>query len=265
MSIFSLQTNIPSLTAQSAVTQAQNKAAALIGQLASGSMGSSVDGATLAISSQLDAEVQSMAQANTNAVDAASVLQTADGGLQQIGSLVGQMQSLAVQAANGGTLDADDRKDINTEYQQLSQQVDQIANSTGYNGTSLLNGNALSPFQIGPDKGPANQLAITLPNATSKALGISDSSVDSVGSALQALDSTSSALEQVATSRAQIGSSQAVLSDAVDNLQSQQTNLAAANSQMIDTDYASALSEQTQNQILQSSAMAVDAQAKPTS
>lgn len=217
----------------------QRTADTLAASLSSGRLGASTNAANAAIAASLDAEAQSAVQANANAVQDASVYAIADGALSTIQNLTGQMRALAVQAGNG-TLSQSDRQAIDTVYQALGQEVDRVAASTSYNGTPLLSGAAVEPFQVGTTSGAPSQLAANLPTISGASLGLTGSAVSSRASAGQALDQLDGALSQLSVARAGIGAGQASLSAAEAQTQSQAFNATAAYERVGATDYAAA-------------------------
>ncbi len=145
--MLSIQTNVSALNAEYNLNQTSNSLQSTMQQLSSGYRINSAadDAAGLAISEQMTAQIGGLNQASQNAQDGISMIQTADGGLSQIQSMMQRMSDLAVQAASGNN-SLTDEANINIELQQLQQEVDSIANTTTFNGTSLLNG-ALSGQQ----------------------------------------------------------------------------------------------------------------------
>ncbi|MGD0835191.1 MAG: flagellin [Polyangia bacterium] len=139
--MLSIQTNVSALNAEYNLNQTSNSLQSTMQQLSSGYRINSAadDAAGLAISEQMTAQIGGLNQASQNAQDGISMIQTADGGLSQIQSMMQRMSDLAVQAASGNNSQTDEAN-INIELQQLQQEVDSIANTTTFNGTSLLNG-----------------------------------------------------------------------------------------------------------------------------
>ena len=257
----SLVTNIPSLYAQGQLQQTQRQLSSLSTQLASGSRLSGSDGASLAISADMAAQIASLGQAQRNTASAASLTQVADAGMGQVNNLLTRMSTLAVQAGNG-TLNANQRGAINAEYQQLGAEVDRISNSANYNSQPLLNGNGESiTFQVGANNTPNDRVSMTLPNTTAANLGIRGTSLGTQSGASQALGTLHAAIGNVAAQRASVGSTQLVLQSAADNVSSEQYNLTAARSGIADTDYAQETTNYVNTQIRQQAAIAMLAQA----
>src|SRR5271156_111397 len=141
-----VSTNIAAINAQRNLGQSQMNIQKSMGQLSSGSRINIAadDAAGLAISEGLKAEIRSARQANRNANDGISLVQTAEGGLNEIGNILIRLRELSVQAASD-TVGPEERKYTDNEFQSLVQEVDRIANVTNFNGTNLLNGQAVSP------------------------------------------------------------------------------------------------------------------------
>ena len=139
---YSMLTNVSSLGAQRNLSKTTSKLAQSIERLSSGLRinKSADDAAGLAISSKMSAHIRGLSQAQRNANDAVSLIQTAEGALNEISGLLTRMRELSVQAASGGTLTTSDRSALNQEFQALESEIDRIVNVTKYNGTSLLNG-----------------------------------------------------------------------------------------------------------------------------
>ena len=257
----SLINNIPSLVAQEQIRQSQRTMEGLAQQLASGSRLNSMDGASLAVSSGLSAQIASLGQAQRNSNDALSLTQTADASMGQINNLLTRMNTLAVQAGNG-SLSASQRGAINTQYQQLGSEIDRIAASSNYNGTPLLDGSqGTISFQVGANNSSNDRINMTPPNATGGNLGIAGTAVDTQANASAALSSIGNAMSNLSMQRAGLGATQMSLQSASDSAASQQLNLTAANSRIADTDYAQATSDLLRAQIHQQAAVAMAAQA----
>ena len=257
----SLLTNIPSLYAQGQIQQNQRQLGSLAAQLASGSRLGSSDAASLAISSDMAAQIASLGQAQRNTADAASLTQVADAGMGQVTNLLTRMSTLAVQAGNG-TLNAIQRGAIDSEYQQLGAEVDRISNGASYNSQPLLNGNGDSvTFQVGANNTSSDRVSMTLPNTTTANLGIQGSSLATQAGASAALGSLQSAISDVGSQRASVGATQLVLQSAADNASAAQYNLTSANSRIADTDYAQATSDYLKTQIQQQAAISMLSQA----
>lgn len=261
----SLLTNVASLEAQRNVNMTQSSLDASVQRLSSGMRinNASDDAAGLAISSRLGAVIRGLAQAQRNANDGVSMIQTADGGLGELNGMLTRMRELAVQSANGGTLGASDRAALNTEFQALNTEISRIVAVTSYNGQTLIDGSlsAGTTFQVGAFNTTNDQISITITSADATTLGIDTSAIDTIAGAQDALSTLDTAINTVASQRASIGASQRRLTTAIDNLGQEYNNLSAANSRILDVDVASETATLTRNQILLQAGIAVLAQA----
>jgi flagellin len=232
------------------------------------------DAAGLAISEGLRSQIGGLKVAVRNAQDGISVVQTAEGALNESQAILQRMRDLAVQAANGGSQDATAQAAADTEFQQLNQELDRIANTTSFNGNSLLNGSFSGAFQV--DSGTAAGSVITvdltsgaggalngltITGLDSAGLGTSTASLTSTGNATSAITTLDSALKDVSTVRAKLGAYQNRFEHTINNLNVAVENLSASESRIRDTDMASELVEFTKNQILSQAGTAMLAQA----
>jgi len=256
-------------------------ASEMVRQRASGQLSSGLrinqaadDTAGMAVSEKLKNQVRGLNQAQRNVQDGISLLQTAEGGLTEIHSILARMRELAVQGAND-TLVASDRLTINAEFTQLKAEVTRIASSVNFNGTLVLQ-NAASPvtLQVGANSGSTSQFTIALTNniagttgqvaGTGDGLGILDAAQASVTTqalASSSITSLDAAINQVTSNRANIGAMQNRLESASRSIAVAAENTAAANSRVADADIASAMSEMVRAQILQQAGISVLAQA----
>ncbi|MCP5040186.1 MAG: flagellin FliC [bacterium] len=219
------------------------------------------DAAGLAISENFRAEVRSLAQAQRNSNDAISLLQIAEGALNETSGILVRMRELAVQAANG-TLGSAERATINTEFRDLANEIDRIANVTQFNGRNVLNGNSSITFQIGTENTNSDRIDVSGVNATASAIGIGTTLVVSTASAAQsALGTLDSAISQIASLRATFGTVQNRLESTIRSLAIAIENTAAAESRIRDVDFASETAELTRNQVLQQAGVSVLSQA----
>jgi flagellin len=222
------------------------------------------DAAGLAISEKLKAEIRGMTQAKRNAGDAISLVQTAEGGLNEISSIIIRLRELSVQTASD-TIGDTERGFSDIEFQQLKEEIDRIARSSDFNGVKLLDGTGGQlEFQVGIHNDPIlDRLRYdgTSADATLTSLGISAESVSSKQGSQIALKKLDDALVQVNGVRAQLGAMQNRLSSTVNNLSVSNENLSAANSRIRDVDIASETAELTKNQILTQAGVSVLSQA----
>ncbi|HHY37386.1 MAG TPA: flagellin FliC [Clostridia bacterium] len=214
------------------------------------------DAAGLAISEKLKAQVRGLNQAIRNAQDGISLIQTAEGALTETHSILQRMRELAIQAANG-TLQTEDKQYIQSEIDQLIDEVDRIANQTEFNKMTLLNGSASLTFQIGANQ---NQ-TITFTISSAKAVDLTISNIDVVQSAQEAICYLDDAIKAVSESRADLGAIQNRLEHTIANLGVASENLQAAGSRIRDVDMAQEMMNFTKLQILQQAGTAMLAQA----
>lgn len=261
----SLITNIASLAAQRNVSNTQAQLEASVERLSSGIRinHASDDAAGLAISSKLTAVIRGLAQAQRNANDGVSMIQTAEAGLGEVNGLMARMRELAVESANGGTLGKTERSSLNVEFQALSSEISRIVSVTSYNGQQLIDGSlsAGTSFQVGAFNTKADRIAISLTSNDTTTLKINTLNVTGVTSAQDSIQALDDAIETVASSRAGIGAAQNRLATTIDNLSQEYTNLSAANSRILDTDVAAETANLTKNTILLQAGVSVLAQA----
>jgi flagellin len=262
---FSLLTNTASLGAQSNLAKTSFKLGQSIGRLSSGMRinRSADDAAGLAISSKMTAHIRGLAQAKRNANDAVSLIQTAEGGLQEVNSLLTRMRELAVQAATGGTLVSTDRDALDQEFQALESEINRIVEVTKYNGTALLNG-AMSTgvaFQVGILNSDNDRITLSVANSTATALSTGSSSLTTATHARLAITQLDIAIQNVAERRNNLGATQNRLEVTISNLGTIHENLSAANSRIVDVDVAAETAAMSQSQILMQAGISVLGQA----
>lgn len=217
------------------------------------------DAAGLAVSERLKNQVRGLNQATRNSQDAISLIQTAEGALNETHSILARMRELAVQASND-TLTLIDRTNINAEYTQLSAEVTRISTATQYNGIALLGATANLTFQIGANNG--DTLVLATPNASGTTLGLgSTADVLSQANASAAISNLDTAINTVSSDRASLGALQNRLESVGRSLQIASENTSAANSRIADADVAASMSELVRSQILQQAGISVLAQA----
>ncbi len=225
------------------------------------------DAAGLAISENLRAQIRGLKQASRNAQDGVSLVQVAEGGLNEISSIMIRLRELAVQAASD-TIGPVERQFLNVEYDQLVSEIDRIADGTEFNGTQLLAGTgSILDFQVGTRNDPnIDRLSFdaSKADANSAALGINLTSVADKASAQNSLSAIDSAIVSVSAMRADFGAVQNRLQSTIGNLAVSVENLSAANSRIRDVDVAEETSELTRNNILLNAGTSVLAQANQT-
>ncbi|MCB9062714.1 MAG: flagellin FliC [Halobacteriovoraceae bacterium] len=261
-----INTNVTSLSAQRTLGKTTNDQAESLGKLSSGSriVKAADDAAGLAISEKLRGQIRGLTQAERNASDGISLIQTAEGGLNEISSILIRLRELSVQSASD-TVGDTERSFADKEYQNMKEEIERIANVTEFNGKKLLNGTGeFYDFQIGINN-IENEDRITFnasaTNSTLAALGVDGLAVQSKESAQESLGILDSAITQVSGQRAGFGAMQNRLTSTIQNIQITNENLSSANSRIRDTDYATETATNTKLSILNQSGAAVLSQA----
>jgi len=259
-------TNVQSLNAQRNLSVASEKQAQTLNKLSSGMRITKAgdDAAGLAISEKLKGSIRSMQQANRNANDGISLIQTAEGGINEVSNILLRLRELSVQSASD-TVGDQERGFTDKEFQNLKSEIDRIAQVTKFNGTNLLNGSGKTlDFQVGIENSPENdrlQYSTQATDVTLGRLGLSDTGVGSKLGAQSNLGKIDAAIQLVNENRAGLGALQNRLTSTVNNLAISTENLAAANSRIRDTDMAQESSELTKQSILAQAGTAVLSQA----
>ena len=258
--------NLASSNAQRGLAASQEAYAQQAEQLSSGLRinRASDDAAGMAVSEKLKNQVRGLNQAQRNAQDGISLIQTAEGGMGEIHSLLARMRELAVQAAND-TLTTSDRANLNAEFTQLMTEITRVSNAVTFNGTYLLNNASTNvTLQLGANStASTNQLSFALTDNTAAGTGIAltFNNVTSAANATLAITQLDTAIGTVSTNRANFGALQSRLESASRSLAVAAENTAAANSRVADADIASSMSELVRAQILQQAGISVLAQA----
>lgn len=226
------------------------------------------DAAGLAISENLKAQVRGLKQASRNAQDGVSLVQVAEGGLNEISSILIRLRELSVQAASD-TIGPVERQFLNVEYDQLVSEIDRIADSSEFNGTQLLSGTgSILDFQVGTRNDPnIDRLSFdaSKADANAAAIGVNLTSVADKASAQNSLTAIDQAIVSVSAMRADFGAIQNRLQSTISNIAVSIENMSAANSRIRDVDVAEETAELTKNNILQSAGVSVLAQANQSS
>lgn len=261
-----VNTNVVALQSQRQLGQTTRESTDSFGKLSSGQriVKAADDAAGLAISEKLKAHIRSGKQANRNANDGISLIQTAEGGLDQSTSILTRMRELATQAATD-TLADTDRQNAGFEYDQLKRELERISQVTQFNGHRLLDGSGTSmDFHIGV--GSAGREDIISFRASEfgsgvGALGVQASTILSKGSAQSALGQLDQAFNKISGYRSMLGSIQNRLQNSVSNLDTYHTNMSSSNSRIRDVDVAEETSKLAHNSIVTEAGTAVAAQA----
>jgi flagellin len=233
------------------------------------------DAAGLAISEKMRGQIRGLNQAERNAQDAISLIQTAEGALNETHSILQRMRELAVQAANDTYTQKDtvnnvdgDRDEIQKEIEQLTFEIERIAKDTQFNTMNLIDGSFKGKFQVGANENQTVTLSIGSMNAQTLGLGtvsgntISDGiSLASQVSASAAITTIDKAIQKVSSERSKLGAMQNRLEHTINNLNTTSENLTASEARIRDVDMAKEMMEFTKNSILQQAATAMLAQA----
>ena len=267
---FRINTNVASLQAQTSLNKVTKESQESFSKLSSGSRITKAadDAAGLGISEKLKAEIRSTQQASRNANDGISMVQVAEGGLNETSNILVRMRELAIQSSSD-TVGDSERGMANLEYQQLKSEMERISQVTEFNGKKLLNGDADKyEFQSGT-KGDEfeNRIAFEAGqlNSGSESLGVGSLEIASKDGAQGSLEAVDTAIDRVSGQRAVLGSLQNRLVSTTNNLQTSVENMSAANSRIRDVDYAEETAKQARNQIISSAGTSVLAQANMSS
>lgn len=288
-----VNTNVSSLNAQRQLTNSGSALDTAFQRLSSGSRINSAkdDAAGLQISSRLSAQINGLNQGNRNANDGISLAQTAEGALDEVGSMFQRMRTLAQQAANGSNTD-DDRLALQQEVAALGKEIDRIAGDTTFGGTKLMDGSYDGIFQVGADSAQTisfsmksisslggsadvtitnfkiSSLAVALSGivtngslaatAFSATTALSISSADKAQSMLAGVDKMIAAVDK---KRAELGAVQNRFSSTIRNQSNIAENLSAARSRIQDADFAAETASLTKFQILQQASSSILSQA----
>ena len=218
------------------------------------------DAAGLSISEKMRNQIRGLNQAVKNAEDGISLIQTAEGNMNEIHSILQRMGELAIKARNDVNA-SEDRQTIQDEISQLKQEICSITKKAEFNGTKLLNGNMASGknLQVGANQGEL--LKITISGTSLKKLGLTTTSVTTAASASAAIKQIQSAIKMVSAQRSLLGAIQNRLEYTINNLENYSENLTSAESQIRDTDMATEMVNYSKNNILQQAAQSMLAQA----
>lgn len=259
-------TNVQSMRAQNSLSKVEQAKSENLAKLSSGTRINKAgdDAAGLAISEKLKANIRGTQQATRNAGDGISLIQTAEGGLNEVSNILVRLRELSVQAASD-TIGDQERKFSDLEFKQLTSEIERIATSTSFNGKNLLSGEGETmDFQIGIMNDPKNDRLSYKPqdsSARAADLGVAELGVSTKEDAQTNLEKIDTAINNVNGNRATLGALQNRLQSTISNLEVRTENLAAANSRIRDTDIAAESAEMTKNQILSQSSISVLAQA----
>lgn len=248
-------TNIASQRVQANLKKVSNATDKELERLSSGKRitQSADDAAGLAISTSLDAQTRGLKQAVRNANDGVSLIQTAEGGLNEIGNILIRLRELSVQGASD-TVGEKERALLNMEFTQLNTEIDRIAAATKFNGTAVINGTGSGTldFQVGAFSGEENiiQFDSSATDATGSSLGISGNAIEDRGGAKDAILAVDEAIDKLSSQRANLGAIQSRLQSTVANLDGLIINQDRAKSVVQDTDVAASTANIAAKQVI---------------
>ena len=271
-----VNTNIGASVAQAALTRNERALNTAMEQLSTGrKINSAGDNASgLAITSRMTSQIKGLDTAIRNANDAISMVNTAEGALDEITNMLQRMRELAVQAGTG-TTNSTDRSYLNAEFTALRSEIDRIADNTQWNGRNILDGSAGAStgastvaFQVGANQKQTISTTFgNFNNSTGKLSGLASKVItgttiaSAINMASKSIVEIDVVIGDVSSQRATFGAVSNRLTHAVDNLTSVKTNAEASRSRILDTDYAAATSELARTQIIQQAGTAMLAQA----
>ena len=261
-----INTNVPSLSAQRSLGINTRNLNDNLRKLSSGERITKAgdDAAGLAISENLKAQIRGMRQAKRNAGDAVSLLQVAEGGMNEISNIIIRLRELSIQAASD-TVGTTERGYSDIEFQSLKEEIERISKVTEFNGIKLLDGSGGKlEFQVGTRNDPILdrlQYDGSRADASLNALGLAVDGVSTKEGAQSALGKLDDALVHINGTRANFGALQNRLQSTQNNLEISDENLSAANSRIRDVDVASETADMTKNNILLQAGISVLSQA----
>ena len=228
------------------------------------------DAAGLAISEKMRGQIRGLDMSSKNAQDGISLIQTAEGGLNEVHSILQRMRELAVQSSNDTNVSAD-RTALNDEFSQLTEELGRIKDKSTFNTQELfqgasgskVNSSGVLKLQVGANKDDVIDLKLTTSGVdlTTIISGAKSASIGSQASAAAAIDSINTLIETVSSGRSYLGAMQNRLEHTITNLDNASENLTAAESRIRDVDMAKEMMEQTKNSILAQASQAMLAQA----
>ncbi len=261
-----IKTNIASQAVQNNLKKVDQKTSDSFERLSSGKRinKSADDAAGLAIANKMQAEVIGLKMAERNASNGISMVQVAEGGLEESSNILTRMRELSIQAASD-TVGERERGYLNLEYEQLNQEIDRISKTTKFSGRELLTGEGDGPldFHVGAYAGEENRITFdsSEANATSSGLGIDGTNITSKDDAVGNLEKIDEAIDKVSGFRANLGSIQSRLQSTISNLGTQTVNTDAARSRIEDVDVASESAKLASSNVIKSAATATLVQA----
>jgi flagellin len=259
-----VNTNSASINAQRNLSSVTEKLSGNFRRLSTGLRISSAsdDAAGLAISERLRSQVRSLDQAKRNANDGISLVQTAEGALNEVSSILTRLRELAIQSSNG-SVSSQDKETLDEEFQSLVNEVNRIGRSTEFSGIKLLDGSSSTvSFQVGfGTTSGIDTISVSLSAALSTTLSLNSLDIGSGGATTTAISSIDTAINTISGLRGSLGAVQNRLGSTINNLAITVENLSAAESRIRDVDVAYETAQLTRNSILQQASISVLSQA----
>lgn len=263
-----INTNISSINTQRQLTSSNRALSTTMERLSSGLRVNSAkdDAAGLAIANRMNSQIRGMTVATRNANDGVSMAQTAEAAMGVMTETMQRMRDLAVQASNSGAVTSEDKEKLQTEFQQLNDELQRVITNTEFNGKKIINGSLSGgiDFQIGANTATDNQIAISVPNLSgtlSEVFKVSIGSNTSTAGGLSAIAAIDLAIRNVDQARSKLGAVQNRFTTTITNLQSSIENQSAAKSRILDADFAAETAALSRAQILQQAGTAMLSQA----
>ena len=261
--MMSLNTNVQSLNAQRNLSGTQSSLSKNFEKLSSGLRINRAgdDAAGLGISEKMKSDIRSFRQAERNASDGISLVQTFEGSMDEISGMLIRMKEIATQSANGTYADATDRAYLDAEFDELAAEIDRVAGDVEFNGVALNNNAAGFALTVGADSTDTITVGAGMDVTVSGLNGGAFAGIDTAANAGTTMGQIDTALDALNADRSTLGASQNRLEATVSNLQSMRENISAANSRIRDVDVAEETAALTRNNILQQAGTAMLAQA----
>jgi flagellin len=259
--MLSILNSVSSLTAENALSATQMNLQKTLTQLSTGLRinSGSDDAAGLAIANGLQANISALTQSSQNASDGIGVLQTADGALSQVTTLLNRAVTLATEASNGG-LSTSQSTALDTEYQSILSEVNQIGSTTNFNGEQVFSATALSTFTSDGTTAGTSTLSTTVGALSSTTLALNTTDLTSAANATTALTAISAAVSSIAATRGSIGAAVNQLTADANVENTEVTNLTSAQNNVQNADIGKTVAQMTQYNVLQQTGMAAMSQ-----
>jgi flagellin len=256
--------NISSMVALNNLNATDSSMQASLTKLSSGKkiVTSADDPAGMAVAQKMLAQMNALTQAKQNTQDGLSLMQTADGALNTTTDILQRLNTLAVRSANDATLTASDQGLIQSEADQLTAELTRMSSTVQFNTKNLLDGKFTGEqLQVGTGKASSDQIALSITGVDATTLGVNSLNFVGAANATAAIDSITSAINLVSQNRGQIGAVMDRLQETSTNIDIENTNMTASESNIMDVDMASEMSNYTRLQILEQAGTSMLAQA----